>query len=118
MLASHCLKCGGFSVPSKPFCPFCGSDSVDKDVQLSSHGRVYSYTVIHQAPGGRATPYVLAYVDLPESVRLLTQVDCEPAMMEVDMPVVLDIRPVEDMAGKLTRLGYVFCPVAGVETGE
>lgn len=111
LVASRCRACGALSFPSKSFCPLCGNDAMDTGVPLSRQGTVYSYTVIRQAPGGRSTPYVLAYVDLPGSVRLLTQVDCDPASMLMGMSVELDIRPVEDMAGALSRLGYVFRPV-------
>jgi uncharacterized OB-fold protein len=47
-------------------------------------GTVYTFTVTHQnqAPGFHdALPYVLAYVELDEGVRLLTNiVDCAPML--------------------------------------
>ena len=52
---------------------------------------MYSYTVVHQSQGRRwneATPYVLAYVELDEGPRLMTNiVDCDPATVAIDMPV-------------------------------
>jgi len=58
---------------------------------VRSRGTVYSFTVTHQnqAPGFReAVPYVLAYVDLAEGPRLLTNVvGCAPAEVRVGLPV-------------------------------
>lgn len=54
-------------------------------------GTIYTFTVTHQnqAPGFRdALPYVLAYVELAEGVRLLTNiVDCAPEAVRIGMPV-------------------------------
>jgi hypothetical protein len=51
----------------------------------SGAGRVHSYTVIRQAPGdyAGAVPYLLAYVELEEGPRVLTNLvgfDAEPAI--------------------------------------
>ena len=46
-------------------------------------------------PGFReACPYVLAYVELAEGPRLMTNiVDCDPARVSVGMPVEVDFAP-------------------------
>ena len=60
----------------------------------SGRGSVYSYTVTHQnqVPGFReACPYVLAYVDLEEGPRLMTNiVGCEPSQVSIGMAVSVD----------------------------
>ncbi len=52
---------------------------------------MYSYTVTrqNQAPGFRETvPYVLAYVELSEGIRLLTNIiDCQPNSVHIGMAV-------------------------------
>ena len=86
-------RCGGCSMTryyARALCPRCLSDDTQW-VLSSGKGTVYTYTVTHQnqAPGFRdSLPYVLAYVELAEGVRLLTNiVGCDPAAVKIGMPV-------------------------------
>ena len=107
LLGSRCPDCGVVVFPSKDFCPACHSEADQASVLLSERGTVFSYTVVHQAPAGRRTPYVLAYVDLEDGVRVMAQIDHAPDDVRLGMPVSLDIRQVsEDAQGPI--VGYVF----------
>ena len=58
--------------------------------EASGQGTVYSYAVTHKAPGnwGAHAPYVIAYVELAEGPRVMTNiVDVDPAQIEVGMAV-------------------------------
>ncbi len=76
----------------RPFCPECASTRVDW-FQASGRGTVYSYTVNRR--GGADLPeyrnagvYVLAYVELEEGPRLMTNiVDCDPDSVRIGQPV-------------------------------
>ncbi|MED5362095.1 MAG: OB-fold domain-containing protein, partial [Actinomycetota bacterium] len=49
-------------------------------------GSVYSFTVTRRIPGswGKATPFVLAYVELEEGPRVMTNiVDCDPEQVAI-----------------------------------
>jgi uncharacterized protein len=107
LLGSRCPDCHTIVFPAKDFCPKCHSESDQATVVLSEHGTVFSYTVVHQAPAGRRTPYVLAYVDLEDGVRVMAQIDHPPANVRLGMPVKVDIRQVsQDAEGPI--VGYVF----------
>ena len=107
LLGSRCTDCNTVVFPAKDFCPKCHSEGDQSTVVLSEYGTVFSYTVIHQAPAGRRTPYVLAYVDLKDGVRVLAQIDHPPADVRLGMDVRLDIRQVsQDALGPI--MGYVF----------
>ena len=107
LLGSRCPECSSVVFPAKDFCPACHCDADQASVVLSRHGIVFSYTVVHQAPAGRRTPYVLAYVDLEDGVRLMVQIDHPPAAVRLGMALRLDIRQVsEDPDGPI--VGYVF----------
>jgi uncharacterized OB-fold protein len=85
-----CRSCGARRYYPRALCPSCLSD--DTDWELSSgRGTVYTYTVTYQnqAPGFREElPYVLAYVELSEGVRLLSNiVGCPPEAVKIGMPV-------------------------------
>lgn len=107
LLGSRCVHCGTVVFPARDFCPACLADGPHDELPLSTCGRVFSYTVVHQAPGGRPTPYVLAFVDLPEQVRVLAQLDVAPQDVSLGMPVHLALRTVaQDAAGSV--MGYAF----------
>jgi len=90
LVIQRCTACGTLRYYPRALCPSCLSDAVEW-VRCSGRGTVYTFTVTHQnqAPGFRdALPYVLAYVELAESVRLLTNiVDCAPDAVRVGMAV-------------------------------
>ena len=90
LVIQRCGHCGTLRYYPRALCPTCLSDAVEW-VRCSGRGTVYTFTVTHQnqAPGFRdALPYVLAYVELAEGVRLLTNiVDCAPAAVRIGMAV-------------------------------
>ena len=86
----RCQACGAMRHYPRTVCPACLS--ADAEWVLSSgRGAVYTFTVCfqNQAPGFRdALPYVLAYVELDEGVRMLTNiVECDPAAVHIGMAV-------------------------------
>lgn len=90
LVLQRCGACGALRHYPRALCPRCLSDAVEW-VRAGGRGTVYSFTVTHQnqAPGFRdALPYVLAYVELEEGVRLLTNiVDCPPDAVRIGLPV-------------------------------
>ena len=44
-------------------------------VELSRHGVLYCYSVVHVNQPGFTPPYVVAYVDLPEGPRIFGHLD-------------------------------------------
>ncbi len=70
--------------------PVCGSTSTSW-TEASGRGTVYTFTVVHRSgvPGYRdALPYVIAYVELEEGPRVMTNiVDIEPDQVRSEMPV-------------------------------
>jgi uncharacterized OB-fold protein len=90
LYVQQCRDCGVLRYHPRALCPQCLSDKTEW-VLSSGRGTVYTFTVTYQnqAPGFReALPYVLAYVELEEGVRLLTNiVDCAPEQVKIGMPV-------------------------------
>lgn len=90
LYVQRCRTCGASRYYPRALCPQClGNDT--QWVLSSGKGTVYTYTVTHQnqAPGFRdSLPYVLAYVELEEGVRMLTNiVGCDPNAVKIGMPV-------------------------------
>lgn len=93
LVGSRCRGCGAHYFPQRRACARCLSEDLER-VALSTRGRIYTYTVVHQSTPEFPVPYVLAYVDLPEGARVPGQVvGCEPGELELDMPVELAVEP-------------------------
>lgn len=73
LLLKRCLDCGGVIWYPRAFCPQCASPRTEWFAS-SGRGHVYSYTVNHRGQGAYAdaAPYVLAYVELDEGPRVMT----------------------------------------------
>ncbi len=63
LLGGHCPECGRKFFPAPPVCPQCLEPV--QAAELSSEGRIYTFTVIHtRPPFGHAQPYSVGYVHL------------------------------------------------------
>jgi uncharacterized OB-fold protein len=109
LLGSRCSACHTTTFPAREFCPACDTAGTPAVVPLSTVGTIYSYTVVHQAPAGRKTPYALAYVDLEDGVRVMAQVDMNLDDLAIGTQVRVDIRQV-GTDGEQALIGYVFVP--------
>ena len=90
IVLQRCRDCGTVQHRPRALCVSCLSDAIEHFV-ASGRGVVHTYTITNQnqAPGFReAAPYVLAYVQLEEGPRLLSNVvGCEPSTVSIGMPV-------------------------------
>ena len=86
----RCGDCRALRYYPRALCPSCLSDRIEW-VRASGKGTVYTFTVTHQnqSPGFRdSLPYVMAYVELAEGVRMLSNiVGCAPDAVRIGMPV-------------------------------
>lgn len=92
LLLPKCQECGSFIWFPRPFCPECASTRVEW-IPASGRGTVYSYTVNRRGVADmsayrNAGVYVLAYVELEEGPRIMTNiVDCDPESVRVGQKV-------------------------------
>jgi len=91
LLVQWCGDCGEPQLFPRSWCQYCGSDTVEWE-ESTGEGHVHTYTVIRRATELPAfaddVPYVVAYVELDEGVRLCTNVvGCDPDAVEMGMPV-------------------------------
>jgi hypothetical protein len=75
LVLPRCRSCREFIWYPRAFCPNCHTSMVDW-MPASGHGTVYSFTVVARGVGVWAdyTPYVVAYVELDEGPRVLTNI--------------------------------------------
>ena len=89
LLLKHCLDCGSVIWYPRAICPECSSLNTDW-FEASGRGCIYSYTVNHRAEGAYqdSAPFVLAYVELDEGPRMLTNITgAARADLAVGLPV-------------------------------
>jgi uncharacterized OB-fold protein len=89
LLLKRCTPCGTVIWYPRAICPACHSTETEW-FEASGRGTVYSFTVSRRGEGPykEAAPYVLAYVQLEEGPRVLTNiVDCDVDAVAVDQPV-------------------------------
>ncbi|GAA0921073.1 bifunctional MaoC family dehydratase N-terminal/OB-fold nucleic acid binding domain-containing protein [Nonomuraea longicatena] len=92
----RCEDCGELRHPPGPLCPSCRSTRRGYTV-ASGEGTVLSYVVHHHPPvPGRAAPFAVAVVELPEGVRIVGNVvDCPVDAVEIGLPVRVAFRAMD-----------------------
>lgn len=93
LLVMLCRSCTAVSFPRRDSCPACGSLDGLEDRALTTCGELCSWSIVRNAPEGLRTPYVLAYVDLPEDgVRLMSRlIETENVDLVVGLPLELAV---------------------------
>jgi uncharacterized OB-fold protein len=90
LYVQKCRDCGDLRFHPRAVCPSCLSSRTEW-VRSKGTGKIYTFTVTHQnqAAGFRESlPYVMAWVELDEGVKMLTNiVDCPPEQVRIGMPV-------------------------------
>ena len=98
LILQKCNYCSGNYFPPRPFCPKCGSRSV-QEFQASGKGSLYSYVINHLPSPGFTPPFAIAVVELEEGPRLMSNiVECEqtPEALELDMPLEVTFEKLND----------------------
>lgn len=76
LVLPRCDRCERYIWYPREFCPFCGSVSVTW-TPVSGRGHIYSLSVVRRAPHpafAESVPYSVAFVELEEGVRLMSNV--------------------------------------------
>lgn len=87
LVANTCAACGGHYFDRRNACARCGGQGFQTS-SLSTTGRLRSFSIVHQAPPGIATPYVSGVVDLDGGGRVRTTVrgvDAVPGAVRAGM---------------------------------
>ncbi len=89
LVLPKCTACGTVIWYPRQFCPECSGQDVEW-IEASGKGTVYSFSINRRGDGPfrEASPFVLAYVELDEGPRIMTNVvDCDPESVEVGQAV-------------------------------
>ena len=106
---TRCRRCSETLFPARNVCPRCRSAQTMTEVELSRRGTVYSFTRVTRVPAHYTEPYVLGLIDLPEGVRLLSQIASSPPdALRIGIPVQLVIGPLFETPEGQRVWGYRF----------
>lgn len=107
----RCRACGQLDFPKLSPCPSCWGDDFDV-VPLSRKGKVYSMSDIFVGQAGMKTPYLFAYVDLPENLRIFCQLEGEPGSFRCGEEVELTVGPIRVDKEGVPLISYMFKKVS------
>jgi len=116
LIGSKCTCCGKVFFPKRSICPVCRRSSIGKmsEHKLSKEGRIYSYSVIYEAPAENSIlrPYAVAMVETDDGVKITGQlVDADLTSLEIGMPVRAVLRKIsEDGPDGIVHYGFKFAP--------
>lgn len=104
----RCTDCGTWRHLPRVMCAHCGSDQWSWQ-RASGRGRLFSWTVTHQAmhPSFAGdVPYIVAVIELDEGVRMVSGVrNLPPDRLQIDLPMEVTFEHVsEDIALPYFRL--------------
>lgn len=90
LYVQKCRNCGDLRYHPRAQCTNCLSPRTEW-VRCSGRGTVYTFTATYQNQGAgfrEALPYIMAWVELEEGVKMLTNlVECRPEEAKIGMPV-------------------------------
>ncbi len=95
LVLPRCDACATVIWYPRHHCPACGGARISW-FQASGEGTIYSFTIVHKGIGEWASfvPYVLAYVELAEGPRVLTNIVTDsPSVLRIGDRVRTAIEP-------------------------
>jgi uncharacterized protein len=99
LLLQYCSDCGHVQYYQQALCRACGCENLAHR-PASGRGKVYSYSVVHRAPGPAFkadVPYAVLLVELEEGPRMIsTFTGGSPDEVTFDMEVMLTFEKVSD----------------------
>ena len=112
LIGSRCPQCGKHFFPRRHVCLECGRQELD-EAPLSRRGKVWTFTIVRQTPPASLTqaPYAIAYVALPEGVRVETILTGDPEAVRIGMDVEFELVKVGTSAEGADMMAFKFRPV-------
>ena len=116
LMGSRCKNCSEISLGKQQTCPNCGGVDLE-GIPLSRRGKLWTYTVIrHKPPGDYKgpnpfVPFGLGLVEIPEGIRVLSPIQCDPEKMKVGMELELEVFPLFTDENSSEVMAFRFRPV-------
>jgi uncharacterized OB-fold protein len=112
LAGSKCKSCGELVFPKRARCTNCSAEEME-EVALSKKGKIYTYTIVHNATPGYTgpLPYAVGAVELPEGIVILSPLtQCDFEKLEVGMAVELVLEKLYEDENGNEVMSYKFRP--------
>ena len=111
LVGCQCKQCGKIIYPCREVCLNClGRDM--KKLNLSQHGELYSFTIVHMPSEHFEPPYAIGWIKLPEGIKIFSQIrGWQEHPLEIGMDMELAVEKLWDEEEKEV-IGYTFRPSA------
>ena len=110
LLGSKCSACGEAFFPRRTRCANCGAEHLE-EIILSRRGKLYNYTVVHNATPGYSgpVPYGIGRVELPEGMAVTAPLTgCDLKNLKIGMPLELVLEKQYDDENGNEVIAYKF----------
>ena len=77
-----CCGCGSVYFPKRVVCICCNSSEM-KNINISTDGKIVSWTVIRAAPSGFESPYNVGIIELPQGIMVSGQIVGDAELIEI-----------------------------------
>jgi uncharacterized OB-fold protein len=114
LIGSRCDSCGYITFPKAHVCQSCMKDNTMQEIRLGPGASLDTFTVAMQGPPGFTTPYIQAFVNLDEGVRIFTMIEgCkpEPDALKIGQRLELVIGKIKEDEQGNDVIGWKFKPV-------
>jgi uncharacterized protein len=91
---ARCRECGTVTLMRRAICPHCWKADTQEATELSDRGKLYSYTIVRNPPAGMPGPYAIAYVDLPENIRLMVRGSADLDAAAIGRDVAIEVKQI------------------------
>lgn len=103
LMAGRCSNCGKIAFPRRAVCDRCAAVGDPDPTPLAPVGVLYSFSEIHVAPAGFPVPYAIGYVDFPEDVRVLGQIEGTATELAVGDAMDVTVGVIRDLPDRAIR---------------
>ena len=106
-----CLSCGHIAYPVFSVCANCLSEEC-VDHKFTGKGKIYASTLMHVGPPNWKTPFVVAFVDLQEGIRVFGHVSADDTTSaDIGRPVTVELKELTHSAAEPRIFTYSFRPM-------
>ena len=112
LAGAECKSCGEMFFPKRTRCTNCFAEGME-EVALSKRGKIYTYTIVHNATPGYTgpLPYAVGAIELPEGIVILSPLtQCDFNKLEVGMVVELVLEKLYEDENGNDVMSYKFRP--------
>ncbi len=111
LVGCRCKQCGKIIYPCRAVCLNCLGRDMEK-LNLSRHGELYSFTIVHMPSEHFEPPYAIGWMELPEGIKIFSQIrGWQEHPLEIGMDMELTVEKLWDEEEKEV-IGYIFRPSA------